>query len=461
MASLVLKSNYSVNYKPNLTAVPVDLRYDPENGNVELVQQGLGGQVLYKNGEFTDQGNATIQVNETGTVLEASISNDVRAAATRVDGKIQSWAQNPNTENPNPRDRGPESGSTSGISTTYDVSGSDTLVNELENFGDPNNFSRLSTFLFYPENIAASKQDTIVITQYEYVPAPIANANTVADVTNAFANRDAQFVTQKGFKGQVILPMPNDISEANQTGWGEDSLSSISGALMANAGKLAEDVAGGKLAASIGTLGEMVGKLGSPEIENRLKRFLVTNAAASILKLGNINVNPEAYITRVTGAAINPNLELLFNGPKLRQFGFQFKMTPRNEKEAKHIRSIIKFFKKGMSPRRGFNEAQSIYLGTPNVFELKFKSSTNEMGSIGKIKTCALVSCGVNYTPDGFYAAYQDSNTGSQPIAVILSLGFTELTPVYNDEYDAEGDGAENSIGPDNLNKYEVITGEE
>ena len=50
MASLVLKSNYSVNYKPNLTAVPVDLRYDPENGNVVLVQQGLGGQVLYKNG---------------------------------------------------------------------------------------------------------------------------------------------------------------------------------------------------------------------------------------------------------------------------------------------------------------------------------------------------------------------------------------------------------------------------
>ena len=43
-------------------------------------------------------------------------------------------------------------------------------------------------------------------------------------------------------------------------------------------------------------------------------------------------------------------MELLFGGPTLRNFRFQFKMTPRNEKEAQQVKLIIRAFKRNMAP---------------------------------------------------------------------------------------------------------------
>ncbi len=359
---------------------------------------------------------------------------------------VQPAPASPTGQTPDAADAGPNSG----IGSTFNVDNAPELTNELSNFGDNNNFNALTPFLFYPQNIAGTGQDRIIITQVEYVPAPIAQTNiSVQTAATALGNRESQLTKTKTL-GYVTLPIPNDLSEANGVGWGEDSLSSITAALMSNATQFAGGVASGNVQASLGSLQDAISKVGDPAISDRFKRFLTVNAGASILKLGGININPEAYITRVTGVAINPNLELLFNGPKLRQFAFTFKMTPRSEGEAKNIRSIIKFFKKGMSPRRTTTAEKSIYLGTPNVFQMKFVSgSGGEITSIGKMKTCALVSCGVNYTPDGFYAAYSDSKTGSQPIAVVLTLGFTELTPIFSDDYDVDAEG----VGPEpNLN---------
>ena len=54
--------------------------------------------------------------------------------------------------------------------------------------------------------------------------------------------------------------------------------------------------------------------------------------------------------TRATGTVVNPNLELLFSGPRLRTFQFNFTLTPRSEEEATMVRKIIKFFKRTSAP---------------------------------------------------------------------------------------------------------------
>jgi hypothetical protein len=417
------------------------------NGNVGY-RRGASGNQYANLQQYADSlagGNST-----------ADIQNEINIIKNQITGVLQTRTQNtipsqpapttPTGQTPGAADAGPNSG----IGSTYNVDNAPELKNELSDFGDNNNFNALTPFLFYPQNIAGTGQDRIIITQVEYVPAPITQTNiSVQTAATALGNRESQLTKTKTL-GYVTLPIPNDLSESNGVGWGEDSLSSITAALMSNATQFADKVASGSVQGTLGSLEKAVGNLNNPAIQDRFKRFLIVNAGASILKLGGINVNPEAYISRVTGVAINPNLELLFNGPKLRQFAFTFKMTPRSEKEAKNIRSIIKFFKKGMSPRRTTTAEKSIYLGTPNVFQMKFVSgSGGEITSIGKMKTCALVSCGVNYTPDGFYAAYSDSKTGSQPIAVVLTLGFTELTPIFSDDYDVNVEG----VGPEpNLN---------
>jgi hypothetical protein len=423
MASRILKTNYPVTYIPNLTAVPTDLRYDPENGNVELVQQGPGGQVLYKNGEFTEQGTSVLQVNETGSALEDKIINDVRSAATTTGGKLQPWSQNPATAQPAPADVETGDGES--------VGGLTQLPSEL--FGKKENFGNL----MYPKNMN-SGQDRIFITQFKYKRTDV-------------IQREGDFSALENIVGSVTLPMPNDISETNSVGWGDNSLSNIAALSMPKLVEAGLKAGEGDITGAVNDgFAAVRNTLMNGSTGRRLQQFLAVNAAASVVKKFGVNVDPEAFIVRSTGAAINPNLELLFNGPKLRQFGFQFKMTPRSKEEAIQIRKIIRFFKQGMSPRKGIGEA-SFFLGTPNVFKLKFKSGENELKSIGKIKTCALLSFAVNYTPDGFYAAYEDASAnGSQPISVTMQLGFTELTPVFNDEFDDNYDDIGPNIFPKN-----------
>ena len=300
-------------------------------------------------------------------------------------------------------------------------------------------------WLRYPENIN-SNQDRIIISQINFVAASLEPENVFA---GSLQNREGQFAKQESL-GQVILPIPNELSEANSTGWGDDSLSTIAAALMKGGAASFEDFAEGKIFTAAGGLGEtLTAATNNPAVGNRVKQFLATKAAAGLLNKGGITINPEAFITRATGSAINPNLELLFQGPKLRQFGFSFKMAPRSEEEARNIRYIIKFFKKGMSPKRSTQSEFSVFLGTPNVFKIQFKSSESsaDLRSIGQIKTCALINFTVNYTPDGLYAAYKDfAAGGSQPVAVTMNLAFSELTPIFNDNYEDT-----DSVGPDNF----------
>ena len=303
-------------------------------------------------------------------------------------------------------------------------------------------YSKWKDFLQYPQNISSSGQDRLIISQIQYVAGDLSNT-----LSGSLSRREEQFEKQlEDLLGMVTLPMPNDISESNQVGWGEDSLSNLGAALMSAGMGVIDPFAKGQFGEASSTLKDKLGGLITNEsVGTRGRQFLLANAAASIIKKGGINVNPESYISRVTGAAVNPNLELLFNGPKLRAFQFGFKMSPRNAEEARNIRAILKFFKRGMSPRRSTKNENAFFLGAPNVFKIKYASSSSELGSIGKIKTCALTSFNINYTPDGFYAAYNDGDAGgSQPVSVTMQLGFVELTPVFSDEYNDDI-----TVGPD------------
>ena len=45
-------------------------------------------------------------------------------------------------------------------------------------------------------------------------------------------------------------------------------------------------------------------------------------------------------------------------------------------------------------------------------------------------KICALTQCEVNYAPDNVYQSYEDSAAGSSPVRTVMTMNFTELTPI-------------------------------
>ena len=162
--------------------------------------------------------------------------------------------------------------------------------------------------------------------------------------------------------------------------------------------------------------------------QNLVTKYLAGQALG--LFGGNVSINQ--LLAREGGQVFNPNMELLFNGPTLRNFNFTFKIMPRSADEAEEVKQIIRFFKKGMSAKAG---AGGLFLKTPNVFELRYRKGTGEHPFLNKFKQCFLENISVNYTGDGVYATYE----GGEPVSMEMTLAFKELAPIYDIDYDSEG----------------------
>ena len=129
-------------------------------------------------------------------------------------------------------------------------------------------------------------------------------------------------------------------------------------------------------------------------------------------------------------------MELLFGGPSLRNFRFNFKFTPRNEKESQQVKLIIRAFKRNMAPQAqgGTLDSGNFFLKSPNVFSLRYRSGRKNHPFLNRFKQCFLTSVNTTYTGEGIYSTYDDG----KPVSTVLDLTFKEIQPIYDVDYDAK-----------------------
>ena len=270
--------------------------------------------------------------------------------------------------------------------------------------------------LVYPENAKGNESDYVKFTALKYVPGTL---STSAGSFGSSYNKGTPL-------GQSVqLPIQGGIQDSNAVGWNEDNLSAIQAA----GAEVASTAIGSGIGAGVDTFLKQIKTLSneSSEVGKAIQVGLAGQAVGS-----NI-------IGRTERAIFNPNTELLFQGPQLRAFSFNFKMTPRGPKEAESVKAIIKFFKFHMAPK---TSDANLFLKAPNIFKIEYFHRGGQHTGINLIKDCALQSCTVNYTPDGTYMSYDDGAMFSYD----LQLQFMELIPVYAKDYN-EGDGANHPIG--------------
>ena len=77
----------------------------------------------------------------------------------------------------------------------------------------------------------------------------------------------------------------------------------------------------------------------------------------------------------------------------------------------------------------------SLFLASPNVFRITYRNNNRRIKGLNTFKICALTSVQVDFTPDGVYQSYEDSKSISMPIRSTMGLTFTELTPIFRDDY--------------------------
>ena len=313
--------------------------------------------------------------------------------------------------------KGVDSGNFSSTSSTANSDGSAEAAIGTRESGFP-------TGLVYPETLRQGDngQDFLKFDMLKYAPKGTSGSSSTGF---EFGDREGM---DKRIIGTTILPIPGGITNDTAVNWGSDSMTPLQLALSQIALTTIESGFG----PGVDEAAAQATKVASTK---DVKKALGATIAGMASGAGRL-------LTRTTGNVMNPNMELLFGGPQLRNFSFQFKLSPRNEDEAKTIIRIIRFFKQGMAPIR---TKSRLFLKSPHTFSLSYRNSTGEQHKyLNKFKECALQSLGLNYTPEGNYATYEDGVMTSY----LLTMTYAELDPVFNDDY-GNGDefGADPSIG--------------
>ena len=299
--------------------------------------------------------------------------------------------------------------------------------------GDFANYAR------YPSNnsnVISNNTDYVLFQFSEYKP-PFKNSGDRLPNGLGEYNQSVDSLTSidipvpGGTVSGIILPMPQDLSTEQKQNW--------NGKKFTRLGANAIRTAGGDLSALGRTIDD--GALGSA------LAALKTSALNRIPGVGgNLSINDITGSTR--GIVLNPNAELLYDSPDLREIGMVFKMVPQTADEAKQIKMICDAFRTASLPKYGagtkptagigakdkpLGSGASNFIRVPNLCKFTFMTGSDSNTNVAQYKPCAITGVQVNYTPDGTYATYGDGS----PVATEITLKFVETKLIFSSEIQA------------------------
>jgi Tail-tube assembly protein len=299
----------------------------------------------------------------------------------------------------------------------------------------------------YPLRRIESKSDYLEIRVIEYIPPGFKPGAQKTNENGEAVSLPTELATigtgtetnrnQKPLK-YIYLPIPQNLSDTNSITWGDDTLDPLAAFGLQTGQKLMQ----GNVSNVVNSFLDVAGDTGSLIKTNK---NLITAALGGALynALGG-SVSYQGIISRATGQVLNPNLELLFQGVNIRSFPFVFDFAPRDEREAKEVKEIIRAFKYHMSPKsKSTGSLGKVFIKSPDIFLVAYKSGNKSHPFLNKFKPMALTDMQLTYTGSGTYSTYQDGT----PVHMQMTLTFKELNPIYSEDYDELKSQGDTSVG--------------
>jgi hypothetical protein len=280
--------------------------------------------------------------------------------------------------------------------------------------------------LRYPKDIKDREADYVMFNFYDYKPPYNSTAGDTSNSTfynNYSGSGTASGDTAKGYD-PIILYMPQDISTSFGGGWNGFGVG----------------------AASIGALN--VTNPSGLDVLNGIKNIPgmgVSTFANLIKSLTNNFTGSELTVNQAlsstSGRIINPNVELLYEAPKLRNFGLKFKLVSTRKEESDEIRKIYNTFKKATLPGFGAEAFSKFEAGNlltlPKLCQVDFMKGNARNTYLPYYKLCGITALDINFTADGTWAAFANGD----PVSVEITLGFLETKIAFSQEVDENGGG--------------------
>lgn len=237
--------------------------------------------------------------------------------------------------------------------------------------------------------------------------------------TESYKKYNQSIVQKKASKlPKIILYMPEDVQSMYSQKWGGAEFGSLAAGLLQTAGT---EVSGGALIEAIPGLMKAGAYQAITDLTNKITG-------------SNISINQA--MGGVSGTILNPNTEMMYDGPNLRTFDLTFKLVAYDQEESLRIRRICNTFKKASLPSFGgasvFNQIDGAgnLITIPNICQVSFMHGPQLHPYLSQYKTCAISDVSINYTADGSYATYKDG----APVAVQLKVSFKEMKAIFSEE---------------------------
>jgi hypothetical protein len=294
------------------------------------------------------------------------------------------------------------------------------------------NGKEISTIDVKDGNVVASNGKTDV--------SNLSAFKTLSERTGTSSNRDSL----KDPKYQIVLPIPQQLSDISAIDWTDGKLNPIEAYGLAATSTIIKS--GGQGIGNIAQAAkDIVTQLGTTlkgaaTNSNVQDAVIAAISGQAVGALGG-NVSGNQIIARATGQVLNPNLELLFNGVNLRVFPFTFEFFPRNKEEAFEVKQIIKTFKYAMLPEK--NGSSGIFISAPYIFQLEYMKGPKAHPFLNKFLPMALTNMSINYTGSNTYSTFYDGT----PTHIRMELLFKELNPIYKEDYDELDEQGDTSVG--------------
>ena len=316
------------------------------------------------------------------------------------------------------------------------------------NIRQPKTEQRIGAIKYPSEpGIIDEDSDYVMFSFYEYQPpfgsssggVPADSNDTSKAATNPWGYSNYQDSSDRTYNNpaeglkSIILYTPEDIQSQFGAGWNGAGFGAAASGMLSLAGSFnaGQRDWSGMLQAFTGSIPGVV------------KTAAFSGITEAINASTGASISLNQTLGTVTGTIINPNVELAYEAPKLRNFSLKFKLVPRTGKETKDIQKICNTFKKAMLPNFGgqalfgaTKEAANL-LTIPNLCQVLFMKGSNIHPYLPKYKLCGITDVNINYTAAGAYATMGDGS----PVATELTISFLESKLIFAGEVKIDGGG--------------------
>ena len=235
----------------------------------------------------------------------------------------------------------------------------------------------------------------------------------------------------------IVLYMPNSTpSISNGQGWAGASFLGPLGIEQRDAARSLGDLAAGVATADTGSaamaevdrvastaIGNIKAKLESGQAKSALIQF-GQNAATGFL---GVTANQQLALAR--GKVYNPNIELFYSSPALRQFSMSFDLIPKSQAEANAANAIIKQFKRWSSPAK---ETGTNMFEIPFVWKVQYMSGSSINKNMNEFKLAACTNVAIQANPGTpMHVAHFDG----MPVRTGLQLSFMEVDIITREDH--------------------------